>query len=269
MLDPKRLPWKDLSFIRHSKPDIFRVVYQQESLDLDGYLIDKVWIYGGQGDDGVLYDGCIDEERSHGQIPVGLAPPILSFVSVDPSPTKFWALTWMLYQPELNLFHIIDIERTKLTAEDLLGYNTTTGEYTGIMEEWQERSYRMGYPISHWIVEINAAQRFLLAHDFVRKWASRNSLNVLPHTTHRNKLDEKLGVEALLPSLFRHGNIRLPNNRTTWKTMAAVQELTSWTTDKKNGTDIVMSIWMGVLNAPNISELRAPPLQWRPSWMRR
>jgi hypothetical protein len=45
--------------------------------------------------------------------------------------------------------------------------------------------------------------------------------------------------------------------------------LTSWTTDKKNGTDIVMSIWMGVLNAPNISELRAPPLQWRPSWMRR
>jgi hypothetical protein len=137
------------------------------------------------------------------------------------------------------------------------------------MDEWQERSYRMGYPISHCIVEINAAQRFLLAHDFVRKWASRNSLNVLPHTTHRNKLDEKLGVEALLPSLFRHGNIRLPNNRTTWKTMAAVQELTSWTTDKKNGTDIVMSIWMGVLNAPNISELRAPPLQWRPSWMRR
>jgi hypothetical protein len=267
LLDPKRLPWKDLSFIRHSKPDIFRVVYQQENLDLDGYLIDRTWVYGGQGDDGVMYPGCIDEDRTHGQIPVGLAPPVLSVVSIDPSPTKFWALTWMLYQPELNLYHVIDIERCKLTAEELLGYNTSTGVYTGIMDEWQERSFRMGYPISHWIVEINAAQRFLLQHDFVRKWASRSMANILPHTTSRNKLDEKLGVEALLPPLFRTGNIRLPSNRVTWKTMAAVQELTSWTTDKKNGTDIVMSLWMAVLNIPNLSTAKLPPRQWRPSWL--
>jgi hypothetical protein len=267
LLDPKRLPWKDLSFIRHSKPDIFRVVYQQENLDLDGYLIDRTWVYGGQGDDGVMYPGCIDEDRTHGQIPVGLAPPVLSVVSIDPSPTKFWALTWMLYQPELNLYHVIDIERCKLTAEELLGYNTSTGVYTGIMDEWQERSFRMGFPISHWIVEINAAQRFLLQHDFVRKWASRSMVNILPHTTSRNKLDEKLGVEALLPPLFRTGNIRLPSNRVTWKTMAAVQELTSWTTDKKNGTDIVMSLWMAVLNIPNLTMAKLPPRQWRPSWL--
>lgn len=267
LLEPKRLPWKDLSFIRHSKPDIFRVVYQQEELELDGYLISKTWIYGGQGDDGVTYPGCIDDTRNHGQIPAGLAPPVLSVVSIDPSPTKFWALTWMLYQPELNLYHVVDIERCKLTAEELLGYNTTTGDYSGIMDEWQERSLRLGYPISHWIVEINAAQRFLLQHDFVRKWASRSMVNILPHTTSRNKLDEKLGVEALLPQIFRTGNIRLPNNRITWKTMAAVSELTSWTTDKKNGTDIVMSIWMAVLNIPNLSTAKLPPRQWRPSWI--
>jgi len=93
-------------------------------------------------------------------------------------------------------------------------------------------------------------------------------VNIIPHTTHRNKLDEKLGVEALLPQLFRSGNIRLPNNRTSWKTMAATQELTSWNPDKKNGTDIVMSIWMAVLNIPNLSHMKMPPLQWRPSWMR-
>ena len=267
LLDPKRLPWKDLSFIRHSKPDIFRVVYQQEELDVDGYLVSKVWIYGGQGDDGVIYPGCIDDTRNHGQIPPHLAPPVLSVVSIDPSPTKFWALTWMLYQPELNLYHVVDIERCKLTAEELLGYNTTTGEYSGIMDEWQERSLRMGFPISHWIVEINAAQRFLLQHDFVRKWASRSMVNIMPHTTSRNKLDEKLGVEALLPQLFRTGNIRFPNNRITWKTMAAVQELTTWTTDKKNGTDIVMSLWMAVLNIPNLTTAKLPPRQWRPSWL--
>jgi hypothetical protein len=53
----------------------------------------------------------------------------------------------------------------------------------------------------------------------------------------------------------------------TWKTMAAVQELTSWTTDKKNGTDIVMSLWMAVLNIPNLTMAKLPPRQWRPSWL--
>lgn len=267
LLDPKRLPWKDLSFIRYNKPDVFEVVYQQGELDLDAFLIDKTWIHGGIGQDGVQYTGCIDHERGHGEIPPGLAQPVLSIVSVDPSPTMFWALTWILYQPQQNLYHVIDIERTKLTAEDLLGYNTTTGEYTGIMDDWQERSERLGYPITHWVVEINAAQRFLLAHDFVRKWQTKRGVNVIPHTTSKNKLDEKLGVEALLPPLFRTGAIRLPHMRGNWKTLAATEELTKWTRDKKNGTDIVMSFWMAVLNIPNLSQFRPPPRQWRPTWL--
>jgi hypothetical protein len=267
LLDPKRLPWKDLSFIRYNKPDVFEVVYQQGELNLDAFLISKTWIHGGLGEDGVMYSGCIDHDRGHGEIPYGLAPPVISIVSVDPSPTMFWALTWILYQPEQNLYHVIDIERCKLTAEDLLGFNTTTREYSGIMEDWQERSMRMGYPISHWVVEINAAQRFLLAHDFVRKWQTMHGVNVVPHTTSRNKLDEKMGVEALLPPLFRTGAIRMPHMRGNWKTLAAVEELTKWTRDKKNGTDIVMSMWMAALNIPNLSQLRPPPRQWRPSWM--
>ena len=267
LLEPKRLPWKDLSFIRYSKPDVFEVVYQQGDLDLDSFLIDRTWITGGQGMDGVLYPGCIDHERGHGQIPAGLSSPVISIVSVDPSPTMFWALTWILYQPHTNLYHVVDIERCKLTAEDLLGFNTTTGVYTGIMDEWQYRSNQMGYPITHWVVEINAAQRFLLAHDFVRKWATTNRVNVVPHTTSRNKLDEKMGVEALLPPLFRTGAVRLPHMRGNWKTLAATEELTKWTRDKKNGTDIVMSFWMAFLNIPNLSQTKVPPRQWRPSWL--
>ena len=267
LLEPKRLPWKDLSFIRYSKPDVFEVVYQQGDLELDAFLIDRTWITGGQGMDGVLYPGCIDHERGHGQIPAGLSAPVISIVSVDPSPTMFWALTWILYQPHTNLYHVVDIERCKLTAEDLLGFNTTTGVYTGIMDEWQYRSNQMGYPITHWVVEINAAQRFLLAHDFVRKWATTNRVNVVPHTTSRNKLDEKMGVEALLPPLFRTGAVRLPHMRGNWKTLAATEELTKWTRDKKNGTDIVMSFWMAFLNIPNLSQTKVPPRQWRPSWL--
>lgn len=267
LLEPRRLPWKDLSFIRYSKPDVFKVVYQQEDLDIDNRLIDRVWMTGGLGNDGVLYNGCIDVDRQPGYIPEGLKHPWISIAAVDPSPTNFWAFIWIIYQPELDLYHVVDIERVRLSAEEVLGYNTQTGEYTGLMEQWQERSYDMGYPISHWVVEINAAQRFLLAHDFVRRWQSTNRVNVVPHTTTRNKIDEKLGVEALLPPIIRTGAIRFPSMRGNWKTLAALDELTKWTRDKKNGTDIVMATWMAVLNLPNLTTLKAPPRQWRPSWL--
>jgi hypothetical protein len=267
LLDPKRLSWKDLSYIRYSNPTTFKVVYQQEDAADESYLVSRTMLTGGMGQDGVLYQGCIDNERLPGQIPQGLTPPVISIASVDPSPTQFWALTWMLYQPDLNLYHIVDVERTKLTAEDLLGYNTMTSTYSGMMEDWQNRSYQMGYPISHWVVEINAAQRFLLAHDFVRRWQSLQMVNIVPHTTSRNKLDENLGVEALLPPLIRTGSMRFPSMRGNWKTLAAVDELCKWTRDKKNGTDIVMSLWMGVLNLPNLTTFKMPPRQWRPTWM--
>jgi transposase-like protein len=267
LLDPKRLSWKDLSYLRYNSPEKFRVIYQQEDLAGDTYLIDRTWITGGIGTDGVLYQGCVDGERQHGTIPPGLVPPVISIVAVDPSPTQFWALIWILYQPTTNLYYVIDIERVKLTAEELLGYNTTTSQYSGIMEEWQNRSMSLGYPISHWVVEINAAQRFLLAHDFVRKWQALHGVNVLPHTTTRNKLDENMGVEALLPPLFRSGAVRLPTMRANWKTLAAADELAKWTRDKKNGTDIVMALWMAVLNLPNLTNMKLPPRQWRPSWL--
>ena len=267
LLDPKRLPWKDLSFIRYNKPDVFKVVYQQEDMDLDSRLVDRTWITGGKGVDGIDYVGCIDVDRQPGSINRDLSRPWISIVSVDPSPTMFWALTWFIYQPENNLYHIVDIARQKLTAEELLGYDTGSGVYSGIMQEWQDRSHDMGYPISHWVVEINAAQRFLLAHDFVRKWQTKESVNVVAHTTGRNKLDENLGVEALLPPLLRTGAIRFPTMRGNWKTLAAVEELTSWHRDKKNGTDIVMSLWMGVLNLPNLTTVKKPPKMWRPSWL--
>ncbi len=268
LLEPKRLPWKDLSFIRHNKPDVFNVVYQQEDLDIDNRLIERTWMTGGKGLDGVDYIGCIDNDRFPGYIPEGLAHPWVSVVAVDPSPTMFWAFIWFIYQPDLDIYHVVDLERVKLTAEEVLGFNTSTGEYSGLMDEWQERSYDMGYPISHWVVEINAAQRFLLAHDFVRRWQQTNRVNIIPHTTHRNKVDENLGVEALIPPVIRSGAMRFPSMRGNWKTLAALDELTKWSRDKKNGTDIVMAIWMALLNIPNLTQAKMPPRQWRPSWLR-
>jgi hypothetical protein len=90
---------------------------------------------------------------------------------------------------------------------------------------------------------------------------------VIPHTTSRNKLDESLGVEALLPAVIRSGALRLPSMSGNWKTLAATDELTKWSRDKKNGTDIVMALWMAILNLPNLTQGKPPPRQWRPKWL--
>ena len=267
LLDPQRLSWKDLSYVKHSNPTKFAVVYQQEDQAEGNYLIERVWATGGMGPDGVLYPGCIDNDRRPGYIPDNLTPPIISIASVDPSPTMFWAIQWWLFQPETNLRYLVDVERVKLTAEQLLGYDTTSREYSGIMEQWQNRSWDYGYPISHWVVEVNAAQRFLLAHDFVRKWQALQQVMVVPHTTSRNKLDENLGVEALLPQLWRTGQVRLPTMRENWKTLAFIDEMSSWTRDKKNGTDLVMAHWFAELHMPNLGPVKQPPRMWRPSWI--
>jgi len=267
LLEPFRLSWKDLSYIKHNSPTKFATVYQQQDIQQGYYLIERVWATGGMGNDGVLYPGCIDQDRRPGYVPGSLEPPVISIATVDPSPTMFWAVQWWLYQPKTNLRYLIDIERTKLTAEELLGYATAERAHYGLMEEWQNRSWELGFPISHWVVEINAAQRFLLAHDFVRKWQAMQQTMIVPHTTSRNKLDDDLGVEALLPPLWRSGAIRLPTMRDNWKTLAFVDEMTSWTRDKKNGTDLVMAHWFAELHMPGLSPFKLPPKLWRPSWI--
>lgn len=267
LLEPFRLSWKDLSYIRHNSPSKFEVVYQQQDMADGHYLIERTWATGGMGNDGVLYPGCIDQHRRPGYLPAGLSQPLISIATVDPSPTMFWAVQWWVYQPETNLRYLIDVERCKLTAEELLGYDTGTGSYWGLMEDWQTRSDDMGCKITHWVVEVNAAQRFLLAHDFVRRWQAKRGVNVIAHHTGRNKLDENLGIEALLPPLWRTGQVRLPTMRDNWKTLAFIDEMATWTRGKKNGTDLVMAHWFAELHMPQLRPVHAPPRMWRPSWL--
>jgi|GEM_PF-1026115 len=267
MLDPVRLPYKDLSFIKHNQPQKFRVVYQQEDIDLDYQLVERPMLTGGIASDGIQYTGCIDRERQPGFLPRGLSAPWVSIVSVDPSPANFWGVIWTVIQPDLGLYHVIDILRVKLTAEELLGYTMATGTYSGVLEELIERGEDLGYPISHIVVEVNAAQRFLLAHDFVRRWQALRGVQIVPHTTARNKIDQNLGLEALIPPVVRSGSLRLPTLSGNWKTLALVDELVTWTRDKKKGTDLAMALWFMLLNAPKFTQAKPPPRLWRPSFL--
>lgn len=269
LLSPRRCAWaSEIRPMMYSDPDGFRTVYQQEDASAGTFLIEETWIYGGVGPDGEMHPGCIDKERKAGYVPADLAEPTLSVACVDPSGTAKWALAWFVDQPETKQRFVIDLWRGKMSAEALLGYDTTTGVYSGIMDEWQKRSVQQKHPITHWIVEINAAQRYLLVHDFVRKWATMHNVKLVPHTTGTNKMDENLGIEALLPDLFRRGRLRLPTDRENWQVIAFIKEHTSWTAGKKKDTDFVMANWFGAYHIPNLKSFdELPPDEWRPSWI--
>jgi hypothetical protein len=77
------------------------------------------------------------------------------------------------------------------------------------MEAWQLRSADLGAPISHWVIEINGANRFLLRPAFVANWQRLRGTSIVPHDTNRNKADPKMGVTSI-GSHWKYGRVRLP-----------------------------------------------------------
>ena len=127
----------------------------------------------------------------------------------------------------------------------------------------------MGIPITHVVVEVNAAQRWLLNQPHVQKWSAVTGVVFVPHTTSINKQDPKYGVESI-GDLFRQGRIRIP-----WKTLAARARLTYLVDEvtrypEADTTDLVMSTWFHKLAIENHYTPRrfAGYNMPRPAWMR-
>lgn len=266
LLDPHRLSWPHLARLRAQNPGRFATLYQQDDTPVGSTLVHPLWISGGTDHDtGEVYVGCYDTERKLGEVPL-VAGAISSHVVVDPSPEQYWAVEWWLYEERTNLRHLIDIVREKMRAPDLIDWNNAGQTWTGIMPEWQARSRALGRPITHWIIEQNAAQRFLLQYEHVRRWMQVNSVSVVGHDTHgKNKSDPKLGVDMLAPH-YRYGRVRLPGvgNRT------AVQHLVGEVTRYPFGrtSDTVMAQWFFEFNLPRLHRANdgPPARQRRPSW---
>jgi hypothetical protein len=268
------LNWRKLSHIKSQTPDRYEILYQQQDVDPGSVLVNPVWISGGVGDDGVLYQGCWDEGRDLWELPANLPGDPLIVATADPSPSKFWALQVWAYVEESGFRYLLESYRQKMDAPTFLDWNHGEGIFTGIAEEWWQRSVDIGHPIKYWVIESNAAQKFILQYDHFRRWSAQRNVNLIPHYTHsRNKADPDYGVQ-MLSSLYRHGQIRLPGKQGTEArphALLLVSEVTKWTPDGHGaGTDdCVMAQWFLEHNVPNI---RLPtgnvvPM-WRPSWMK-
>jgi hypothetical protein len=273
LLDPRRLTWRELSTIRRNRRQKFAVLYQQEDTDPDDVLVPRLWVDGGTDPaTGETFPGCWDRNRGIMDLPKGLVAPTFVYATVDPSPTMFWsAQTWAWNQPTEQLF-LLDLVRKKMDAPEFLDWNPATQTFSGLAEEWQLRSEDAGARITHWIVEANAAQRFLLQYEFVRQWMRERRVTIVPHQTTRNKTDPEYGVQSIAP-LFRHGLVRLPTggeyhgDRSRLASLALVDEVTRYPDGQYD--DSVMAMWMGLFNLPRLFR-RAPTEirpQRRPSWL--
>jgi hypothetical protein len=268
LLDPVRIPWRELRSLKHQDPTTYAIWYQQEDTDLQDTLVRKVWVSGGTDPDtGTLHYSCWDLNRGLCELPQ-VRGPKFSIATVDPSPTKFWGIQWNIATPDAdNQVWLMDLFKGKLRADELLEWRENEGRYVGLMEDWQTRSVRLGVPITHWVIERNGAQRFLLQYDFVRRWCALHATSIVPHDTHSNKHDPDYGI-YILREPWRTGRIRLPGKgpdarMASMKLVDEVQRYPhSWTDDQ------VMSQWFLFSHLPNLtvrSDSDARPR--RPSWL--
>lgn len=252
LLDPKRLSWQKIGPLAANKHDMFEVVYQQKDTDPANALVKQEWIEGGVGANGVHYLGCKDKNRGIAELPdTGLAGRCYSYVTVDPSPSRFWAIGWWLYHEPTKQRFLMDLVRQKMTAPEFIDWHHASQSFVGLMPAWAQRARQVGHPITHLIFEVNAAQKFMLQNDAVTRWSSHDRVRLVPHSTGLNKLDPDYGVQ-MLASIYEFGLVRLP-----WKdkpaqhaSMKLIHEVTRY--PDVGTTDCLMSQWFGEFQLPKL-----------------
>jgi hypothetical protein len=266
LLDPRRLGWREISALIANRGQRYRVVYQQEDTDPDEVLVKADWVWG-RGE----HPGCVDKDRDLWEIPKGIsARDCLVVATADPSPTQFWSIQCWLYHPESQQRFLLDHLRQRMEASRFLDYNINDGRYTGVMEDWQNLSEGIGFPIQYWIVENNAAQRFMLQYDYVKQWKMLRSVEIIPHNTNAiNKQDETLGVSVLQPH-YRFGRVRLPGKgEGRIRSMKLIDEVTKYPHGTRTD-DCVMAQWFLEWNIPNLYMPKtAQATAWRPTWVKK
>lgn len=271
LLDPYRLSWQDLRRVMNGGTgESFNVQYQQSDQDPEGVLVQKMWITGGQDERGIEYPGCWDNDRGINELPPGLKGDLFSYATVDPSPTQFWAVQHWIFHPASEQRFLMNLIRSKMPSRGLLDYDIDKGELVGLMPEWQQNSEDLGIGIRYWIIEANAAQRWLAGYHAGDMFTRKYPTQIVRHTTGLNKADSKLGV-PMLSMLYKQGRVRLPGKQSDMSRIASlklVDEVTRY--PKGNTDDEVMAQWMGEWMLPQlyVPASASNVTIMRPSWMR-
>lgn len=271
LLAPQRLGWRDVRKAMNN-PARFKVVYQQEDPGEDEALVKRIWVDGGRGSDGVDYLGCWDRQRGAWQLPrrvdgtIALDGPIKGYITVDPSPTKYWSCQGWAHHPASDQRFLIDLVRDKMEAPDFLDWSHELGDFTGLADDWWKAFNRLGVQLTHIIVERNGAQRFMLQYDHFKRWMRHRGVLIVPHDTAANKADPDYGVQTIA-GVWKHGKVRLPYlGEGRIASLRLVDEVTRY--PHSATTDCVMGQWFLEYNLPRLTPQGTRfRVSRRPSWM--
>lgn len=262
LLDPWRLPFRDLRAVMENSPSEFSLVYQQEDADPEKALVRREWVYGDEN-----HLGCVDYDRGLWELPPDISyHDCVVFACVDPSPSMYWSIQCYAYHEPSETFILLDHVRKKMRMPEMLDRDLG-GRYSGLMEDWRIKSEQIGFPISTWVVEQNAAQRWMLQQSLFRDWRLMHDIELVPHNTANNKADPNYGVWTL-STIWRRGRVRLPmrHGDASYASMKLIEEVIVY--DHGRTDDCVMAMWMGHYNIQNISRPEDNSyVPDRPSWV--
>lgn len=273
LLSPKRLGWRDVRKAMNN-PERFKVVYQQEDPGESGALVQKLWVDGGRDEHGQVFIGCWDPDRGLWQLPrtpeggLALEGDVIGVISVDPSVTRYWSVQAWVYHPVSQQRFLLDLHRERMDAPEFLDWSHSEQKFVGIAEDWWHNFDRLGVPLGWVIAEANAAHRHMLQYEHFHRWMRARSVQVIGHSTQRNKADEELGVQMIGPR-WRDGQVRLPGKGIARiQSLRLVDEVTRY--PNAATTDCLMGQWFFEYNLDTIYTARPTnqPRLKRPGWLR-
>lgn len=273
LLDPARLPWygsKGLKAKKENSPRAYAVQYQQQDGNSDDALIQHAYVWGGKDSEGVERPGCLNRSRVLGQLPHGWdSHQLVSVVTVDPSPTQYWAVQWWVMNHTINARALMGLIDRKMTSNQVLNMHLNPGgspTFSGVLEDlyWTAKQAHLGF--SHVIFEINAAQRWFTTSAEGREWKKARGVVVQDHTTSRNKNDPALGLASLVEP-YASGAVDLPYGDLSSR--IATETLARQLTQTFDRDDQKMANWFMELFFHRLKAPKSLPLLPRPSWQRR
>jgi hypothetical protein len=290
LIDPVRVPWKEISAKIERRDGSYEVVLQQQDVAPHEMLVRKAWLYGGDDEDGSVCPGCFDRDRAYGAAPLitkmdRTAPDYLSYATIDPSGANFWSIQHWLYEPDMDIEWLIQFEKRKLQINEVLTWNFDHLRFEGILEDMRAHAVLIHQPLTHVVLEKNAMNRWAAQQEIWRRWEQTHGIVTIQHETQSNKADPELGVEAMC-NRYRFGKVRLPglSRRDELLVRPFTDELVTATTSNGTGRkagDGMMAAWFGVYQRDNMLRRRrgrgpngstAPkkaPLPWKPTGLRR
>jgi hypothetical protein len=133
-----------------------------------------------------------------------------------------------------------------MTADGFMSYDERAQTLTGLLPEVVTWLAEQGRPLRHVVLEGNYGKQVTSTRAWNLFRAENPGLQIHLPTTGRNKTDPVVGVQALLPGLYRTGMKRIPRSRENIDGLNLVRQLALELTTFPRGrtSDLVMRDWL-------------------------